>query len=212
MQQRLVCLCTCIPKVNQTPAHSTQQNGSSPGQEYITTRRIGILGGGQLGKMLGNAAVCKSMLETLAARRHDTVQRGAQAEMGININVLDPTPGCPASAVANHTLGSFQDFDAVTAFARNVDVLTVEIEHIDTTAMQHVADTSNVDVEPQPQTLRTIQDKYQQKVHFTSNGVPVADFREVADQAGLDAAVAAFGLPIILKSKRYVCREVGKHT
>lgn len=158
--------------------------------------------------MLGNAAVREDAPPCGAHHRITT----KQAEMGINISVLDPTPGCPASAVANHTLGSFQDFDAVTAFARNVDVLTVEIEHIDTTAMQHVADTTNVDVEPQPQTLRTIQDKYQQKVHFTNNGVPVADFCEVADQAGLDAAVAAFGLPIILKSKRCVRSMYHQHS
>lgn len=80
-----------------------------------------------------------------------------QAEMGIKISVLDPTPGCPASTVAEQTVGSFQDFETVKAFAKGVDILTVEIEHIDTSAMQDVLDNTEVDVEPQPQTLRTIQ-------------------------------------------------------
>ncbi len=77
--------------------------------------------------------------------------------MGISIRVLDPTPGCPASSVAEQTVGSFQDFETVKEFAKGVDILTVEIEHIDTAAMQDVLDNTDVDVEPQPQTLRTIQ-------------------------------------------------------
>lgn len=56
--------------------------------------------------------------------------------MGVSLKVLDPTPDCPASVVAQQTLGSFRDPDAVREFARGCDVLTVEIEHIDADAMQ----------------------------------------------------------------------------
>lgn len=56
--------------------------------------------------------------------------------MGVTIKVLDPTPNCPASVVAEQTVGSFRDAEAVKAFAKGVDVLTVEIEHIDADAMQ----------------------------------------------------------------------------
>ena len=56
--------------------------------------------------------------------------------MGVKIKVLDPTPNCPASVVAEQVVGSFRDAEAVKAFAQGVDVLTVEIEHIDADAMQ----------------------------------------------------------------------------
>lgn len=56
--------------------------------------------------------------------------------MGVTLKVLDPTPACPASVVAQQTVGSFRDFEAVEKFAEGCDVLTVEIEHIDADAMQ----------------------------------------------------------------------------
>ena len=56
--------------------------------------------------------------------------------MGVTLRVLDPTPDCPASVVAQQTEGSFRDAAAVQAFAQGCDVLTVEIEHIDADAMQ----------------------------------------------------------------------------
>lgn len=62
--------------------------------------------------------------------------RHLQAKMGIKIKVLDPTPNCPASVVAEQVVGSFRDPEAVKAFAQGVDVLTVEIEHIDADAME----------------------------------------------------------------------------
>ena len=59
-----------------------------------------------------------------------------QAKMGVALRVLDPTPACPASTVAQQVVGSFRDFEAVKSFAQGCDVLTVEIEHIDADAMQ----------------------------------------------------------------------------
>jgi phosphoribosylaminoimidazole carboxylase (NCAIR synthetase) len=60
----------------------------------------------------------------------------AQAKMGVTLRVLDPTPGCPASVVAQQVEGSFRDEEAVKQFSQGCDVLTVEIEHIDADAME----------------------------------------------------------------------------
>lgn len=140
---------------------------------------VGILGGGQLGKMLAQEA----------------------AKMGIKVKVLDPTPGCPASSVAEQMVGSFRDADAVKAFAADVDVLTVEIEHIDADAMEAAAAASGIEVQPTPGTLRTIQDKFRQKQHFAAAGVPLPEFREIKCGKCAAAAGDAFGYPYMLKSK-----------
>ncbi|EFN54406.1 hypothetical protein CHLNCDRAFT_24868 [Chlorella variabilis] len=144
------------------------------------TAVVGVLGGGQLGKMLALEA----------------------AKMGVTLKVLDPTPACPASVVAQQTVGSFRDFEAVEKFAEGCDVLTVEIEHIDADAMQAVAEQSGVEVEPTPQTLRTIQDKFRQKQHFEAVGVPLPDFREIKCSKCAEGAGRAFGYPYMLKCKR----------
>lgn len=151
---------------------------------------VGVLGGGQLGRMLAQEAV----------------------KMGVKLRVLDPTtdpedgqsPGCPASAAAQQTLGSFANPADVAAFAASgVDILTVEIEHVDADALEGVARSSGVDVEPTPATLRLIQDKLGQKRHFAASGVAVADHAAMPDLA---AAVAAgeelFGYPYMLKARR----------
>ncbi|KAK9819561.1 hypothetical protein WJX81_003984 [Elliptochloris bilobata] len=141
---------------------------------------VGVLGGGQLGKMLATEA----------------------AKMGVRVKVLDPTPDCPASVVAEQMLGSFRDPDMIRQFAAGVDVLTVEIEHIDADALEAVQAELGVNVEPLPATLRIIQDKLLQKEHFAAAGVPVADFRGVASAVDADEAAADFGFPLMLKSRR----------
>lgn len=123
------------------------------------------------------------------------------AKMGITIKVLDPTPNCPASTVAEQVLGSFRDPEAVKQFAQGVDVLTVEIEHIDADAMEAAAVASHIEVQPTPETLRIIQDKYRQKQHFAEAGVPLPEFREIKCAKCAAAAATAFGFPYMLKSK-----------
>ena len=149
---------------------------------------VGVLGGGQLGRMLAQEAV----------------------KMGVKLRVLDPTlaedgktPGCPAAVAAQQTLGSFANPDDVAAFAASgVDILTVEIEHVDANALERVARASGVDVEPTPSTLRLIQDKLEQKRHFARAGVPVADHSAVPDSAAAVAAGEQFGYPYMLKARR----------
>eukprot|EP00208_Stichococcus_sp_RCC1054_P001609 CAMPEP_0206146038 /NCGR_PEP_ID=MMETSP1473-20131121/29309_1 /ASSEMBLY_ACC=CAM_ASM_001109 /TAXON_ID=1461547 /ORGANISM="Stichococcus sp, Strain RCC1054" /LENGTH=580 /DNA_ID=CAMNT_0053542467 /DNA_START=392 /DNA_END=2134 /DNA_ORIENTATION=+ len=139
---------------------------------------VGVLGGGQLGKMFATAA----------------------AQMGVPVRVLDPTEGSPASVVAEHVVGGFRDADAIQSFAAGLDILTVEIEHVDAGALEQV-EGGTCEVHPSPQTLRIIQDKQRQKEHFTEAGVATAAFRGVGNQQELLDAGETFGWPLMLKSR-----------
>ena len=141
---------------------------------------LGILGGGQLGKMLAQEA----------------------SKMGIRVKVLDPTPNCPAASVAEQIVGSFRDPEAIASFAAEVDVLTVEIEHIDAEAMENATEKFGIDVQPTPRTLRIIQDKFEQKQHFSMAGLPLPEFREIKCSKCADAAGNEWGYPFMLKSKK----------
>ena len=92
------------------------------------------------------------------------------------MKALDPTERAPASIAATQVVGSFRDKAAVKAFAETCDVVTVEIEHIDVEALRELS-AAGVDVQPTPETLATIQDKYAQKVHFTNAGGPARAVR-----------------------------------
>lgn len=143
------------------------------------TAKVGILGGGQLGRMLAIAA----------------------APMGVRLLSLDPTPSSPASITAIQTEGKFNDKEDVVNFAKDCDVVTVEIEHIDVEALREL-EALGVDVQPTSQTLAIIQDKFAQKEHFQEAGVPLGDFRAVNDAKELADAASDFGFPIMLKSRR----------
>ena len=143
------------------------------------TAKIGILGGGQLGRMLAIAG----------------------APMGVRVHSLDPNPPSPASIVANPTEGSFQDAADVIAFAKDCDVVTVEIEHIDVAALRDL-EKAGVDVQPCSNTLAIIQDKFAQKEHFKKAGVPLGAFQSVENEEQLAAVAQEFGFPLMLKSRR----------
>lgn len=138
-----------------------------------------MLGGGQLGRMFALAA----------------------ARLGVEVLVLDPTPVAPAAVAAKQVPGSFRDADAILEFAKQVDVLTVEIEHINTDALQLAAD-AGVDVQPLPSTLKIIQDKFAQKEHLERFGVPLPPFMKVGLDSGSRQEVGrALGFPMMLKSR-----------
>jgi phosphoribosylaminoimidazole carboxylase len=143
------------------------------------TAKIGILGGGQLGRMLAIAG----------------------APMGVRVHSLDPNPASPASIVAIPTEGSFQDAADVIAFAKDCDVVTVEIEHIDVAALRDL-EKAGVDVQPCSNTLAIIQDKFAQKEHFKKAGVPLGAFQSVESEEQLAAVAQEFGFPLMLKSRR----------
>lgn len=104
--------------------------------------------------------------------------------MGVHISSLDPASPAPAAVASSHTVGSFTDADAIKSFVkdRKIDVLTVEIEHINVDALEEVSQELGVEIQPTPSTLRTIQDKFVQKQHFRANGVAVTDYMDVPDQ------------------------------
>ncbi|KXZ55857.1 hypothetical protein GPECTOR_2g1408 [Gonium pectorale] len=143
---------------------------------------VGVLGGGQLGRMMALAA----------------------ANMGVRLKCLDPTPDAPASVAADHVVGHFRDAEAIEHFVKSagVDVLTMEIEHVNTDALAQAAADVKVDIEPSPATIRVIQDKYAQKQHFAAHGVPLPDFRNIKCRGCMEATGRSFGYPFMLKAKR----------
>ena len=141
-------------------------------------RRIGIVGGGQLGRMLG-----------IAAKR-----------LGFTVIVLDPNPDSPAGQVVDRQIvGHYADAEAIRRLAAEVDWLTFEIEHTDATVLEEIS--RSIPVNPAPKTLCTIQDKFAQKEFLKEFRVPVAESRPVDGREGLLTAIETFGLPVLLKAR-----------
>jgi 5-(carboxyamino)imidazole ribonucleotide synthase len=140
---------------------------------------LGVVGGGQLGRMLAEAA----------------------APLGVDVVVLDPTPDCPAATVArDQIVGGFDDAEAFAELADRADALTFEIELADPDLLERVGEEADVPVHPSPETLRTIEDKLVQKRALQDAGVPVPPFRRVDDADDLRAALDEFGA-VMLKAR-----------
>ncbi|WP_421694285.1 5-(carboxyamino)imidazole ribonucleotide synthase [Aestuariivirga sp.] len=142
--------------------------------------RIGILGGGQLARMLSLAA----------------------ARLGLDCHIYAPEADSPAFAVsAARTVAPYDDFAALEAFAREVDVVTYEFENVpgETAAFLDAL----VPVAPGVHALKTAQDRIAEKTFIAGLGIPVAPFAEVADEATLDQALARIGRPAVLKTRRF---------
>ena len=144
---------------------------------------IGILGGGQLGRMLAIAA----------------------AGLGYRVHVYappdEPGDGTPAADVAAaHTQAEWDDRAALAAFADAVDVVTLEFENVSVRTVEWLAE--RVPVRPGARALEIAQDRLAEKAFAHAHGGRVAPHRAVDDPAGLDAAVAALGCPAILKTRR----------
>jgi 5-(carboxyamino)imidazole ribonucleotide synthase len=138
---------------------------------------IGILGGGQLGRMLAIAAV----------------------PLGYRPHIYAPEAGGPASDVcARWTQGAFQDEAALTAFAAGVDALTFEFENIPTGPLADLPG-----LRPPLRALEIAQDRLEEKIFAASLGGRPAPFVPVDDRAGLDAALAELGAPAVLKTRRF---------
>ena len=159
-------------------------------------RVIGLLGGGQLGRMLNEDA----------------------NRLGIRIIILDAekSPAKQINAKESHINGSFTDPEKIRELARQVDILTVEIEHVDTEVLEEIAERGvevigvdgkkslkKVEVQPSWRTIRIIQDKYLQKGHLEKNGVPTAFSKplESTEQA-LEAFGEEHGYPYMLKARK----------
>lgn len=140
---------------------------------------IGIIGGGQLGRMLVLAA----------------------ARLGYRCHIFSPEPDAPAMQVTDrHTLADYEDRDALLRFARAVDVVTYEFENIPGSTAAVIAEV--VPVRPNAQVLAICQDRIAEKTFLKRIGVPTAPFRAVGDAGELDAALATIGRPAVLKLAR----------
>jgi len=143
---------------------------------------LGIIGGGQLGMML-----------TEAAKRFSN-------EIS-EIIVLDPTEGCPASMVgAKQIVADFKDKNAIMDLASKSDILTYEIESGDSDVLKSIENKTSIN--PSPDTLKKIQDKLTQKNFLSQNGLPVPDFMEIESLEDLKDKVKKFGFPCLLKARR----------
>lgn len=136
--------------------------------------KIGILGGGQLGRMLAMAA----------------------ARLGLIPHIYDPAPDAPAGQVAALTSGAFDDIAALQRFARAVDVITYEFENIPEAALDAIE--GEVPIRPNRKALATSQDRLVEKNFLTSLGLKTAPY---ADATDLSKAVEEVGLPGILKTR-----------
>ncbi|MEH2512063.1 5-(carboxyamino)imidazole ribonucleotide synthase [Nitrobacteraceae bacterium AZCC 1564] len=141
---------------------------------------IGILGGGQLGRMLALAA----------------------ARLGLKAQVFSPDPDSPAfDVVQNATCAEYADVEALELFASDVDVITYEFENVPSATAMILA--ARRAVLPDPQVLETTQDRLVEKDFVTKLGIPTARYADVSSVEGLKAAIAQIGLPAVLKTRRF---------
>ncbi|MFB6283708.1 MAG: 5-(carboxyamino)imidazole ribonucleotide synthase [Halobacteria archaeon] len=139
---------------------------------------LGVIGGGQLCRMICEAA----------------------SPLGVEVVFLDPTPDAPAKPVADEQIvGDFDDFDPVSELVEKSDYLTYDIELASPDVVE--VEAGDVPVYPDPETLRTIQDKYVQKEALVERGVPVPRYRNVEDVDDLHEAADELGLPLMLKAR-----------
>jgi len=143
-------------------------------------KRLGIIGGGQLGMMITEAA------------------RNLSDEIS-EITVLDPTENCPAAQVgAKQIVGDFKDKNAIVKLAEQSDIITYEIESGNTDVLSKI----KTEIEPSPSTLSIIQDKLSQKKFLSKNGLPVSQFYEIVSIDDLHEKINELSLPVLLKARR----------
>lgn len=144
----------------------------------ILKQKIGIIGGGQLGKMM-----------ILAGKN-----------LNLHFSILDPTPTCPASSIANkHFIADFRDKNVIRQMAKEVDILTYEFEHIAVDVLLDLEAEGHT-VYPSARNLQIIQNKYTQKQTLRAAGIAVPAFYKVNMVEDVLEAGSEFGYPMLLKS------------
>ena len=139
---------------------------------------IGIVGGGQLGRMLAIAA----------------------AQLGYKCHIFDPAEHpCAADVAARHTRAAFDDLVALRAFGAAVDVVTYEFENLPVEALEVLGDK----LRPSTRSLAVAQDRAREKAFIEGCGARVAPWRQISSLADVTAAVLKVGLPLVLKTRRY---------
>jgi 5-(carboxyamino)imidazole ribonucleotide synthase len=140
--------------------------------------KIGILGGGQLGKMFMQAAM----------------------DLDLNLYILDPDISAPCAKHSTQFIcGNFNDFDTVFEFGKNMDIITVEIEHVNIEALEKL-ENSGVKVYPQPSVLRIVQDKGLQKDFYSKNNIPTSPYFLVSNSSEIKNHISEF--PVMQKMRK----------
>jgi 5-(carboxyamino)imidazole ribonucleotide synthase len=143
---------------------------------------LGIIGGGQLGMMITEAA--KKMPDYIS-----------------KIIVLDPVENCSASQVgAEQIIADFKDKNAIIELAKRSDIITYEIESGDSEVLKLVE--KDAEINPSPETLKIIQDKFLQKTFLSQNNIPIPEFLQVESIIDLEHGLKKFGYPSLLKARR----------
>lgn len=137
--------------------------------------KLGIIGGGQLGKIMSQKA----------------------KKMGFHVTILDPTFNCPAAQVSDkHIMGGFYDKEKLEQLVQENDVTTFELEHVDTSILKKLYDGGH-NIHPSPYVMELIQNKYEQKKLLDKRGIPVPAYKDVKSKEDL----SAFGFPVVQKAK-----------
>jgi len=144
----------------------------------MTTRTVGILGGGQLARMMVLAG----------------------APMGLRFELFDPAADACGGQVAPLQVAAFDDEAALAAFAARVDVVTFDFENVPARSAKFLAE--RVPVHPDPDALAVAQDRLSEKTLFQSLGIPLPPFADIRSRDELAAKVAEFGMPCIVKTRR----------
>jgi 5-(carboxyamino)imidazole ribonucleotide synthase len=138
--------------------------------------KLGIIGGGQLGKIMSQKA----------------------KKMGFHVTILDPTFNCPAAQVSDkHIMGGFHDKEKLEQLVQETDVTTFESEHVETSILKELFDHGHI-IHPSPYVIELIQNKYEQKKLLDEKGIPVPKYKSIESEEDL----ASFGFPVIQKAKR----------
>ncbi len=138
---------------------------------------IGIIGGGQLARMLSLAA----------------------HPLGLRCRVLDPSAQPPAAAVAEHVRGALDERAAIEQFTDGLSVATCELEHVPEHGLAYLE--SLVEMRPRAAAVRVARDRWQEKSFLRGCGVETAEFRLVGDELDLERAIEELGLPLVLKTR-----------
>ncbi|HUQ84828.1 MAG TPA: 5-(carboxyamino)imidazole ribonucleotide synthase [Candidatus Limnocylindrales bacterium] len=145
-------------------------------------KRIGIVGGGQLARMMADPA----------------------NKLGFTLTAIDPTPNSPVGQVAQEITADFNDEKALRKLAKNSDVLTVEIEVVDESGLKKLLEefnSNNIPVHPSPKTIALVQDKLLQKQFLKKNKIPTPEFVEVTTKKSISDATKKLGYPLVLKAR-----------
>ena len=166
------------------------QATEAPNQSPLSQPHVGIVGGGQLARMLCLAA----------------------APLGIRTHTVERKAECPAATLSNsHQVGDWNQAETLRTLAKSVDVLTLENEFVDADALATL-EAEGVSILPSATCLRRIQDKFVQKETLRSAGLPTPRFEAVATLEELHQAAKTFGCPFVLKRRRNGYDGKGNYT